>query len=163
MAKLLDFPRTVDENAARIMAGAVALTALFAVIFELRILVWVLALGFALRAASGPRFSPLARLALELSSRIAKPKMVSGPPKRFAQAMGASLTLTAGALGLLGFETIEATLLVVLAGFASLECTLGFCLGCVIFAQFQALGWIRQDSCTTCGVSPGGARCTTES
>jgi hypothetical protein len=159
MTKLLGFPQTVDENAARIVAGGVALTALAASMSLLGYLTWVLALGFVLRVISGPRLSPLGRLAAAAAPRIAKPRLVSGSPKRFAQGLGALLTLTAATLGQVGFATVETTLLLMLCGLASLECLFGFCLGCAIFARLQAFGWIRSDACPTCSVSPEGARC----
>jgi len=159
MTKLLGFPQTVDENAARIVAGGVALTALAASMSLLPYLTWLLALGFVLRVVSGPRLSPLGRLAVAVVPRIARPKLVSGSPKRFAQGLGAVLTLTAATLGQVGYFSAEATLLLLLAGLASLECLFGFCLGCTIFARLQALGWIRRDACTTCSVSSEGTRC----
>ena len=48
-----------------------------------------LAYGFIARVLSGPRLSPLARLATAVvAPRLGAPKPVPGPPKRFAQAIG---------------------------------------------------------------------------
>ena len=60
--------------------------------------------GFLARVACGPRFSPLGLIA----TKVVAPqlpqfeKLVPGPPKRFAQALGVAFTVTASALWLAG-------------------------------------------------------------
>ena len=57
------FPAVVNEKAARVVAGGVALLAGTALVTGWLWLSAVLAVGFALRVAAGPRWSPLGRLA----------------------------------------------------------------------------------------------------
>jgi hypothetical protein len=111
-----------------------------------------LAYGFVARVASGPRFSPLGLLA----TRVVAPrlpdheKLVPGPPKRFAQAIGATFTVAALILWLAGVGTASVILLAVLLIPAFLEAAFGFCVGCKIFAFGMRLGWIPESVCEEC-------------
>jgi len=60
----------------------------------------VLAIGFLLRVISGPKLSPLALLASRvIVPRLPwPPRMVAGPPKRFAQTIGLAFSLAAALL-----------------------------------------------------------------
>ena len=100
---------------------------------------------------SGPRFSPFGQLATKvIAPRIGPAKLVPGPPKRFAQAIGA--TLSVGAL--VAFYLDAAWLSWVLVGMimvaALLESALGYCLGCAIFGRLQAIGVIPASVCEAC-------------
>jgi hypothetical protein len=93
MSELFSFPNPINEKAARVVAGVVALTALVALLVGWRWLLIPLAYGFIARAATGPTLSPLGRLAMTVvAPRLGRPERVPGPPKRFAQAIGAVLT-----------------------------------------------------------------------
>jgi hypothetical protein len=82
---VFSFPHPVNEKAARVVAGCVAVLAAIALATGAYWLVAVIALGFALRVGWGPRFSPLGLLATKVvAPRLGEPKEVSGPPKRFA-------------------------------------------------------------------------------
>ena len=149
---MLGFPRTVDEVSVRLVAGVVALTALVALLTGWAWLAVPLAAGFLLRVAAGPRLSPLALLV----TRVIRPRLpvrerpVPGPPKRFAQAIGATLT-TATAVLLLAFDAPAGWWLlgaVVLA--ATLESVFGLCLGCRVFAALMRLGVIPAAICEEC-------------
>jgi hypothetical protein len=59
MSELFSFPNPINEKAARVVAGAVALTALVALLAGWRWLLIPLAYGFIARAATGPTLSPL--------------------------------------------------------------------------------------------------------
>ena len=97
MKKLLTFPNPVNEYAARSVAGMVVLLCIATLVFRTPWLLWPLALGFVARVASGPRFSPFGQLATKvIAPRLGPAKLVPGPPKRFAQTIGA--TLSVGAL-----------------------------------------------------------------
>jgi hypothetical protein len=148
---VFSFPRTVNEKAARVVAGVVAATALVALLSGAYWLLLPLAYGFWARVLAGPRLSPLALLATRvIAPRLGRPREVPGPPKRFAQAMGAAMT-TAGALAwLLGAPTVAAVLLAVLAGAAALESVLAFCLGCQIFALLMRAGVVPERTCREC-------------
>src|SRR3954451_24506290 len=97
---MLGFPRIVDEVSVRMVAAVVAPTALVALLTGAAWLALPLAAGFLLRVAAGPRLSPLALLV----TRVVRPRVplrerpAAGPPKRFAQAMGATSTSTAAVL-----------------------------------------------------------------
>jgi hypothetical protein len=127
---------------------------------------WLLvpiAYGFGARVLAGPTFSPLAQFAVRVvAPRLGQPKMVSGPPKRFAQGMGFVMT-TAAAILALGFEATTAAnvLLVGMVVAAGLEAILAFCLGCKIFGLLMRAGVIPDEICAECAdiwSRPGMAR-----
>jgi hypothetical protein len=152
MAGILTFPKLVNEKAARSVAGGVVL---LCVSYLLSGYVWILpllAVGFLLRVASGPRFSPLGRLAVHVvAPRFGEAKMVPGPPKRFAQGIGATLSTGAVLASFVGHSSGTAWVLVaMIAVAASLEAFAGFCLGCTIFAQLMKYGVIPAEVCEAC-------------
>lgn len=103
--------------------------------------------------ASGPRFSPLGLLATRLvAPKLGAPKLVPGPPKRFAQAIGATLS-TAAALAHLGFGATGSArvLLAAIVLAALLESVFALCLGCVVFGQLMRAGVIPAGVCQACG------------
>lgn len=149
---MFGFPNPVNEKAARVVAAGVAILAALALATGWLWLVVVLALGFWARVLTGPTLSPLGRLATEVfAPRLGSPRLVPGPPKRFAQAIGAALT-TAGAVLLLGFGADGATvvLLAILLAFATLESVFGFCAGCTIFNALIRVGLIPREICEEC-------------
>ena len=74
-----------------------------------------------------------------------------GPPKRFAQAMGAAMSSAALVLGLvLGLGTAADVVLGLLVVAAALESGLGLCLGCRVFAVLMALGLVPEEVCAEC-------------
>lgn len=145
------FPREVNEKAARVVAGGVVLLAATALITGWTPVPAVMAVGFALRVASGPRFSPLGRLAAQvIAPRLGEPRIVPGPPKRFAQAVGLGFTVSATAAWLGGAYVLGVTLLAVLLIFASLEAVLGFCAGCYVFGWLMRWGVVPEETCVAC-------------
>jgi hypothetical protein len=148
---VIGFPREINEKAARVVAGAVALTALAALLVPAHWLVVPLAYGFWARVLTGPTLSPLGRLASRvIAPRLGRPKMVPGPPKRFAQGIGAAITtaaLVALALGASG--AVEALLALILVA-ATLESVLAFCAGCHVFALLMRAGLIPAAVCLEC-------------
>lgn len=158
MSRVFGFPNPVNEKAARSVAGGVvalcvatlALTLGFAAAW-----VWLtvpLALGFLARVASGPRFSPLGQLATRvIAPRLGAARLVPGPPKRFAQAIGATLSVGAVVLGL-GFGLVGGAqvLVAMILVAATLESVFGICLGCWIFGHLMRLGVIPEDTCAAC-------------
>ncbi|MFL6162485.1 MAG: DUF4395 domain-containing protein [Jatrophihabitantaceae bacterium] len=151
MPALLGFPNPVNEKAARTVAACVVVLSLLALLPALRWLVLPLAIGFWLRVASGPRFSPLGQLATRVvAPRLGAPKPVPGPPKRFAQLIGAlvsSAAATCFAVGAIGASQLLLGALIVAAG---LESGLGLCLGCVIFGYLMRAGLIAEHICEEC-------------
>src|SRR3954453_11040234 len=112
MRGVLSFPRTVNEKAARVVAGCVALIGLVALVAPAPWLLMPLALGFWARVLAGPSLSPLALLATRVvAPRLGARKQVSGPPTCFAQAMAESITTPGAIPWLLGSDTVAVVLL----------------------------------------------------
>lgn len=145
------FPNPVNEYAARITAGLVVILAVATLLTGWGWGLIALAVGFWLRVLFGPRISPLALLSVKvLAPRIGHAKLVAGPPKRFAQGIGAALTSAAVVLYLTGFQPAAWVLLALLIVAAALESFVGFCLGCAIFGFLQRRGLIPADVCEAC-------------
>jgi Domain of unknown function (DUF4395) len=152
MAGIFEFPKLVNEKAARSAAGGVVALCVTYLVTGFRWLLPVLAIGFLLRVAAGPRFSPLGRLAVHvIAPRFGEAKMVPGPPKRFAQGIGATLSVSAVLASFVFHSTGAAWVLVaMIAVAASLEAFAGICLGCILFAQLMKRGVIPADVCESC-------------
>ncbi len=146
------FPAVVNEKAARVVAAGVTLVGLVTLVTGWYWLTIPLALGFLARVLAGPTLSPLARLATAaVAPRLGVPKLVPGPPKRFAQAVGLVLTLSAAAAGVVFDQGVVVSgLLVVLVTFATLEAAIGFCAGCWTFYQLTRVGVIPAAACLAC-------------
>lgn len=150
---LFSFPNPVDERAARTVALGVVVMALAVLVLRQWWVLIPLAYGFVARVAAGPRFSPLGLLATRVVvPRLPfAPKYCAGPPKRFAQAIGAVCSLTALVLHLaVGADTAALAVLGVLTVAASLEAFVGFCLGCWMFGRLMRWGLIPDDVCEEC-------------
>lgn len=148
---LFAFPNPVNEYAARITAGLVVVLAVATLLTGFGWGLALIAAGFWLRVLFGPRISPLALLSVKvLAPRMGRAKLVPGPPKRFAQGIGAAVSTGAAALFLAGFAPAAWILLAVLIVAASLEAFAGFCLGCAIFGFLQRRGMIPEDVCEAC-------------
>jgi len=149
---VIGFPNPVNEKAARTVAAGVALMAILTLITGWHGLIAVLALGFLARVLTGPKLSVLGQLATRvIAPRLGPPRLVPGPPKRFAQAIGLTLT-TVAAVGSLvfGAHLLATVLTAVLLVFALLESVVGFCAGCWLFARLMAIGLIPQEVCEAC-------------
>jgi hypothetical protein len=148
---VLGFPRVINEKAARTVAAVVALTGAVALVTGAHWLLIPLAYGFWARVLAGPRLSPLAQLATKVvAPRLGDPREVPGPPKRFAQGMGAAIT-TLGVLGLaLGWTAVTTMLLAALVVAATLEAALGLCICCKLFARLMRAGIVPETVCLEC-------------
>ena len=145
------FPAVVNEKAARVVAAGVALITATALLTGWLWLSAVLAVGFALRVAAGPRYSPLGQLATKVvAPRLGRARLVPGPPKRFAQTVGLAFTLAATGFLVAGLPAVTVGLLAVLLVFALLESVVGFCAGCWVFAQLMKVGLIPEETCAAC-------------
>ncbi len=151
---MFTFPNPVNEYAARTVAGGVVVMCAAALIFRQPWILVPLAYGFWARVLSGPRFSPLGQFATRVvAPRLPwGPKLVPGPPKRFAQAIGVVFSTTALVLWF-GFGLHGATWVVVamLTIAAFLESAVGLCLGCKAFAVLMRVGLIPESVCVECG------------
>ena len=153
LSKLFTFPHPVNEYAARSVAGMVFTLAIVTIAADAPWLLFALVYGFIARVLTGPKLSPMGLLA----TRVIAPKVLrcyraaSGPPKRFAQALGLGFSTTALALAY-GFGLVGAayTVLGVLALFAALEAFVGFCAGCFVFSYLMRWGVIPAEICERC-------------
>ena len=149
---MFGFPNPVNEKAARVVAGVVALTGVAILLTGAHWLLVALAYGFWARVLTGPRLSPLGRVAMSVvAPRLGPPKYVAGPPKRFAQGMGAAFSTVAAVLALgFGAGTAANVLTALLVVAATLESVFALCLGCQVFAVLMRLGLVPQETCERC-------------
>ena len=149
---VLSFPNPVNEKAARTVAAGVAALGALALVTEWQWLVALIALGFLARVLSGPTLSPLGQLATRVvAPRLGEPRLVPGPPKRFAQSIGLTLTAVAAVSGLaLGLTGLSAALVALLVAFATLESVFGFCAGCWLFGLLMRARVIPEETCEAC-------------
>src|SRR5204862_4939134 len=134
MRNLFAFPNPVNEKAARVVAGVVLSTAVVILATGWYWLLVPLAYGFWARVLTGPTLSPLGWVAQNvIAPRLGAKKPVPGPPKRFAQGMGAVMSTTALVLALpLGLHTAADVVLLLFVPAAGLESIVGYCVGCKI-------------------------------
>ncbi len=168
MAKLFSFPNPVNETSARLVAGGVLAQALTVIVVgyfgeEIGIpaaisdLAWwvlvPLAYGFIARVLTGPKLSPLGLLVTKVITPAVSrnPKLVPGPPKRFAQGMGVVFSGSALVLALV-FQQYGAAAIVLglLSVAATLESVFAFCVGCTIFSGLMRIGLIPEAVCEEC-------------
>ncbi len=159
--KLFSFPNPVNELSARLVAGGVVVMAVAAIEFGELWLLIPIAYGFVARVLTGPRLSPLGQLVTRvITPRLPLPaKYVPGPPKRFAQGIGATVSVAA-VVAYFGFGSSGAAyvLLSLIVVAATLESVLAFCLGCAIFGVLMRWGVIPDEVCERCNDIWGGAR-----
>jgi hypothetical protein len=152
-AGLFSFPNPVNEVSARVVAGGVVLLSLATIVLDQPWLTAAIAYGFLARVLTGPTLSPLGQVA----TRVITPRLplaarpVAGPPKRFAQGIGAVLSVTAAVLAL-GFDLRTAAYVVlgVVGVAATLESVFALCIGCKLFALLMRAGVIPQEVCERC-------------
>src|ERR671931_55863 len=149
---MFSFPNPVNEKAARVVAGVVMVVALITLLTSTYWLLIPLVYGFWARVLTGPTLSPLGRFATAVAApRLGPPKYVPGPPKRFAQGIGAAVTTIAAACALaLGWTTVAVVLTALMVVFATLESVFAFCVGCRIFAVLMTTGVIPDSICAEC-------------
>jgi Domain of unknown function (DUF4395) len=152
VSELFAFPNPVNEKAARVVAGAVLALAVLTLATGWYWLLIPLAYGFWARVLTGPTLSPLGWTAQNLIARqLGERKPVPGPPKRFAQGMGAVVSTAALILGLvIGAHLTADMVLGLLVIAAGLESIFGYCLGCKAFALLMRIGLIPEGVCAEC-------------
>ena len=96
--------------------------------------------------------SPMGLLATRvIAPRIGEPKLVPGPPKRFAQTVGLGFSVAALVLHFVAGSPVAANVvLAVLILFAALEAFLGFCAGCFVFDYLMRWGLVPRSVCEEC-------------
>jgi hypothetical protein len=150
----------VNEKAARVVAGVVLVTAAVILATGAYWLLIPLAYGFWARVLTGPTLSPLGMLAQRvIAPRLGPSKPVPGPPKRFAQGMGAAMSTLALVLALVvGDHTAADVVLGLLVVAAGLESIFGYCLGCQVFALLMRIGIVPEHVCAECADLSGRLR-----
>jgi hypothetical protein len=150
---VFSFPNPVNEISARLVAGGVVLLALLTIVSGQLWLTAMIAYGFVARVLTGPTLSPLGQLV----TRVITPRLpvaarpVPGPPKRFAQGIGAVVSVTAAVLGLgFGLDGAAYAVLGLLVVAATLESVFAFCIGCKLFALLMRAGIIPAAICERC-------------
>ena len=152
LGRLFSFPNPVNEVSARLVAAGVVVMCVLTIAFDLEWMTVVIAYGFAARVLTGPSLSPLGQLV----TRVVTPRLdvherlVAGPPKRFAQGIGATFSLTALVLAGLGYWTAAEVFLGLLAAAALLESAFALCLGCKAFAVLMRVGVVPEEVCERC-------------
>ena len=151
-SNIFGFPSVVNERAARVIAGVVAVLGGVVLLTGWHVLTALMAAGFLLRVVGGPRLSPVGRLVADhVAPRLGPPIPTAGPPKRFAQGVGLVVTTSAAVAGLgFGLTVLPAVLMSVLVFFAVLESAIGFCAGCWAFARLIAWGLVPEEVCAAC-------------
>jgi len=155
---LFGFPNPVNEVAARSVAGGVLILSVLTIVLSTTLgygwlwLTLVLAYGFVARVLTGPKLSPLGQFATRVvAPRIGHAKFVAGPPKRFAQAMGAAMSLTAVILHFgFGLDTAALVFVGLIAVAATLESVFAICIGCTVFAGLMRVGLVPEATCAAC-------------
>jgi Domain of unknown function (DUF4395) len=152
MRELVSFPNPVNEKAARVVAGVVLATVLAILLTASYWLLIPLAYGFWARVLTGPTLSPLGWLAQNVvAPRLGKRKPVPGPPKRFAQGIGALMSTAALVLALvLGSHTAADAVLILFLPAAGLESIVGYCVGCKVFGLLMRAGIVPEEACAKC-------------
>lgn len=151
-SRFFSFPNPVNDVAARTVATGVVVMGLLVAGLGWGWVLIPLTYGFVARVLAGPRISPLGQIAVRVvAPRLPQyEKLVPGPPKRFAQAIGVTFSVTASVLWLAGAPGAARIVIAMLVVAASLEAALGFCLGCRIFALLMRAGIIPDDVCAEC-------------
>ena len=152
MRRFLSFPNPVNEVAARSVATGVVALIVVALTTGQAWISALIAYGFVARVLCGPRLSPLGRVATQLvAPRLVQyASYVPGPPKRFAQGLGALFSLSATSLWLAGEPTACLVVLGILALPATLEAALGLCIGCELFKIGMRFGVVPESICLEC-------------
>lgn len=146
------FPDRVNVASARFVAAGVVVLGVVRLATGSPWPVALLAYGFVARVAAGPTFSPLAQFV----TRVLTPRLapgapsVAGTPKRFAQGIGATLSVGAVAAHALGRPGVATALVAMLVGAAGLEAGAGYCLGCRIYGLLAKAGIVAPEACPEC-------------
>ena len=159
MRSLFTFPNPVNEVSARLVAGGVVLMTVLTLALGWHWLLIPLAYGFLARVLTGPTLSPLGQVVTRgITPRLGVNKPVPGPPKRFAQGIGATLTVSAAILHFgFGATTAANVLVAMVLVAATLESVFAYCVGCKLFALLMRAGVIPQDVCEECNYIWGRA------
>jgi hypothetical protein len=151
MRELFSFPNPVNEKAARVVAGVVLATVIGILATTWYWLLVPLAYGFWARVLTGPTLSPLGWTAQNvIAPRLGPKKLVPGPPKRFAQGMGAVMSTAALILAFAVSHQAADGVLIAFLPAAGLESIFGYCVGCKVFGLLMRAGVVPESVCAEC-------------
>ena len=150
LPRLLRVPNRVNEVAARVVAGGVVAMAIAFLVTGQGWILVPLAYGFVARVLTGPRLSPLGQFATRVAAPRLGTKRVPGPPKRFAQGIGAVVTVAAALAWWAGASALAVALVGLIVVGATLESVFAYCIGCRAFAALMRVGVIPPDVCEAC-------------
>ena len=151
MRRLLSFPNPVNEVSARLVAAGVASLCSALLLTRQPLLLVPLCYGFWARVLTGPKLSPLGQVVTRLvAPAVGRERLVPGPPKRFAQGIGAALSTAAVGAWATGDLGLSWVLVAMILGAATLEAALGLCLGCKAFALLVRAGLVPAAVCEAC-------------
>ena len=156
MRNLFRFPNPVNETSARLVAAGVVAQCVAFVVFRQWWLLVPLTYGFVARVATGPTLSPLGQLATRVvTPRLSKflgrdGRLVPGPPKRFAQGIGATLAVGASVAWYAGSRALPVVFVAAITAAATLEAVFAVCLGCIVFHRLMRWGIIPAEVCESC-------------
>ena len=153
MDGLFGFPNPVNEVSARLVAGGVVVLTIATIVFAQPVLLVLLAYGFVARVLTGPTMSPLGQLVTRVLTPAlpVEAKYVAGPPKRFAQGIGATLSVLAVVCYFaFGLTTLAFVIVGMITIAATLESVFAYCLGCKIFGVLMRAGIIPPEVCESC-------------
>jgi tellurite resistance protein len=139
---LLWFPEIVNAHVARLTSLLSAIICILCIGFYNRpVTRWAvlgLAIDYLIRVVYGANYSVVGSAAGMLLANT-PPRFACGPPKQFAAMCGLFFSVFAAGLFVGGIPSGGAVLLGLLAGAATLEGVLDFCLGCWMFSH--AIAW----------------------
>lgn len=153
MRSLFSFPDPVNEVSARLVAAGVVLLGIGVLATGSPWLTALMAYGFLARVLTGPTLSPLGQFVTRVLTPALpiSPKYVAGPPKRFAQGIGATLSVGAVVAHLaFGAATIASAMIAAIVVAATMESVFAYCLGCRIFAVLVRAGVVHERHCLEC-------------
>ena len=152
MKQFFSFPNPVNDASARTVALGVVAMSVVAFATNTAWILIPLTYGFLARVLAGPKISPLGQFAVRVSGPRIKAwqKFVPGPPKRFAQGIGAVFSVCASIVYLSAGWTSAKWILLPLIAAACLEGFLGYCLGCTVFGWLMKIGLIPESICIEC-------------
>jgi hypothetical protein len=85
-----------------------------------------------------------------LAPRLGAKRPVPGPPKRFAQAIGAGMSTLALVLAFGVSHSAADVVLILFVPAVALESIFGYCLGCKLFGLLMRVGLVPPSVCAEC-------------
>jgi hydrogenase-4 membrane subunit HyfE len=151
VSRVFGFPNPVNQTAARVVAAQVVVLCLLVLATQWMWLTILLVYGFVARVVAGPKFSVFGQFATRVVAPRMRVDLVPGPPKRFAQGMGAGISAAAlAAYYVFGSQPVALGLVAIVAVAATLESVFGFCTGCAVFGLLMRRGVIPPSVCAAC-------------